>query len=183
MIVPQRVERGGLTIAGFSTGCHAMSVGNRRDGDRSCWKRRVGLDVVWWRRNHAGPARRSSRGPWWQAGRPPGVDMNNRRFVEVERRRGLYSGRSHGRLYSLGRCHGCLCILGRSHGRLYSLGRSHGRLCSLDRGAYGGRRSGLYSGRHGRLYRRCLGGVQPLGRGKTWWRRPDRWCARSRHHR
>ena len=85
-----------LLVPRFPTGRHAMRIGDGRDGNSACRKRRTTLDIARWRGNDARASRRSpSEGLRRRAGcgGTPGVDMDDRRFVEVGCRGRLHRGR------------------------------------------------------------------------------------------
>jgi len=104
-----------LPVACFSTGRHAVGVGDRRNGNSTSRNRRIALDIARWRGDHAGTSRRRScRVLGWRGRSTPGVDMNNRRLLRRNHRGGgapavdvddgwsrrLYRGRLYkGRLY------------------------------------------------------------------------------------
>jgi len=73
-----------LPVACFSTGRHAVGVGDRRNGNSTSRDRRVALDIVRWRGDHAGVSRRGSyRALQWRrrSKSAPAVDMNYRRLL------------------------------------------------------------------------------------------------------
>jgi hypothetical protein len=53
----------GLPIPDFPMGCHAMRVGDRRDGNNTGRKLRTTLDIAQGRWDDAGVSRRRRRGP------------------------------------------------------------------------------------------------------------------------
>ena len=92
-----------LLVPSLPAGCHAMSIGNRGNGNSSGRKRRTTLDVAWWRWDHAGAVRgHPGRGRMSWSGGTPSVDVDHRGFAETGSRR----GRRRGHLWRLDR--GCL---------------------------------------------------------------------------
>ena len=101
-----------LPVAYFSTGRHAMGVGDRRNGNSTSRDRRVALDIARWRGDHAGASRRGSCRAlqWWGRSKSASVvDMNYRRLLKRNNREGSVPAVDVDDGWSQeDRCRGCL---------------------------------------------------------------------------